>query len=32
MDSHDKVGFTEITEEMVAGQWFLMLCFIRRMR
>lgn len=25
-----KVGFTEITKEMVARQWFLMLCFIRK--
>lgn len=25
-----KVGFTEITKEMVARQWFLRLCFIRK--
>lgn len=27
-----KVDFTEITKEMVVKQWFLMLCFIRKMR
>jgi len=24
------IGFTEITNEVVAGQWFLMLSFIRK--
>lgn len=31
-DSRDKVDFTEITKETVVRQWFLMLCFIRKMR